>query len=119
MGNPMKLYNYWLFFAPFACHLGWIVAASLVSINVRVLKYCAGSAEQVQNQPECVTSMLTSGVLSLCVILLVSFVSGTFSHPYRNPWIPGVASWALGAISAELSTPRDSIKENFTESYSG
>lgn len=113
-----KSYDYWLFCAPFSLHLGWIVAASLLSFNVTVLKYCAGSAEAIGSHPACVSSMLTSAIMSLAVILLVAFLAGTCYHPLRNPFIPGVAAWALGWISNELQEPRESILSNFSESYS-
>lgn len=104
--------EYWLFIAPFSLHLGWIVAASTVSVNVTLLKFAAGESAGVA--PSNVAPLLASAIVSFAVVLVVAFSAATHLFAKPNAFVPGVAAWALFAISAELSSPRDSIADAFS-----
>lgn len=92
-GLEMKLSEYFLLRAPFSLQLGWIIAASLVNLNV-----LADSRKASQG------SLLALAIGSLATVLaVVTF----FSFGVRTPdAIVGlVAAWACAAIYSELGSP--------------
>jgi len=82
--------EYWLLAAPFALHLGWIVAASIVNCNVVVVAYYTAPVTR-----------LATAVVSLAVASAAGVFACTLTKP--NCFVSGVLSWALGAIAFELS----------------
>mmetsp|Transcript_67196 Transcript_67196/g.194315 ORF Transcript_67196/g.194315 Transcript_67196/m.194315 type:complete len:304 (+) Transcript_67196:72-983(+) len=83
--------EYWLLRLPFAVHLGWIVAASALNINVL--------ADASSARP---ATLLGMAVLALAAVLLV--VAGFAILPRRpEPTVGVVAAWALAAIASELA----------------
>ena len=95
--------QYWLFQFPFELHAGWIMAATLVNVNVVVV----ASQATADVQTWC-------GGVSLVVVLFVGL-----GYTLRTPQqlvIPCVLIWAAFAIGAELTTPRDLITTTFAAS---
>jgi len=104
--------EYWLLVAPFSLHLGWIVAASAVSVNVTVVRYCAGTAASVAAR-DCASTLLASAVVSLGAVLVVAVEAATHAFERPNGFVPGVAAWALLGVSVELASPRASIVNGY------
>merc|ERR1712174_50104 len=93
--------NYWLFQFPFEVHCGWIIAASVLNVNLLIVE--RGYDVSVQT---CV------GIVSLAVLLTIASLVLYFpSRP--NDTIPVVLSWASGCIFAELNNPKSSILDMF------
>lgn len=116
--------SFWLFCAPFSLHLGWICAASFVSLNVTILKACAGDAAAVSSPSnECERTMLTMAILTLVFFGFVAMTASTLpilsqsTSCRANAFVTGVAAWALGAISSELQDPPQSVASAFAGSY--
>jgi len=95
--------DYFLFRFPFVIHLGWIIVASVVNLNVLFVSW---------NAVGIVLTVLA--VLSLVVILSVA--------TYATWWIkadltiPLVLAWAMIGISEELKDPKQSIVVQFRDS---
>ena len=103
MTTSTTLGQYWIFQFPFELHAGWIMAATLVNVNVVVV--AAQAAADVQTW---------CGGVSLVVVLGVGL-----GYTLRTPQqlvIPCVLIWAAVAIGAELTTPRDLITTTFAAS---
>ena len=95
--------QYWLFQFPFELHAGWIMAATLVNVNVVVV----ASQATADVQTWC-------GGMSLVVVLGVGL--GYILRTPQQLVIPCVLIWAAFAIGAELTTPRDLITTTFAAS---
>lgn len=108
--------EYWLFVAPFSLHLGWIVAASTVAMNVTALYYSAGDAANVAASGSART-MIALSIVSFAYVLLVAFSSATVLFRRPNAFVPGVAAWALLAISKELGSPREAISTSYPPAF--
>ena len=92
--------DYWLLKFPIQIHAAWIMAATLVNLNV-VLVASNVSA----------TGQATLAMLSLGIVLIVGLFYIT-----KGLWVvPGVLAWAAFAIASELQQPRDSIVATFDE----
>lgn len=92
--------QYWLLKFPFEIHAAWIMAATLVNINV--LFVAESSSAHVQT---------AVGWASLAVVVLV----GLF-YTLKKTWVvPCVLVWASVAISNELSSPKDLIVATFSQ----
>jgi len=85
--------EYWLLRFPFSLHLGWIVAASVVNINVQ-----ADAARASPGQ------LLALAVSSYAVVAAVATVF-TFVFRRPDPVACLVLAWALAGVSAELGNP--------------
>jgi benzodiazapine receptor len=91
---------YWLLKFPFEIHCAWIMAATLVNVNVLLVSFNLDS------------SILTYvGWASLVVVLVV----GLFFTMKRKWVVPSVLAWASIAIAVELSNPKESIVTLFSE----
>merc|ERR1712224_133878 len=82
--------EFWLLRAPFSLHTGWIIAASVLSVNV--------VADAAKASP---AVLLALAVVSLAVVVALASLF-TFAVPRPDGIIPLVAAWALFAISREL-----------------
>lgn len=87
--------DFWILRAPFSLHAGWIVAASLLNLNVY--------ADSLKSSPKV---MLAIAVWSFAAIAAI-VVLFALAVPKGDPIICIVAGWALAAISANLSDPTD------------
>lgn len=92
--------RYWLLKFPFEIHAAWIMAATLVNINVTLVAFAASSKLQTM-----------VGWSSLVVVIPV----GLFYVMKRTWVVPSVLAWATAAIANELSSPKDMIVSNFSE----
>lgn len=98
--------DYWLLKFPFEIHASWIMAATLVNINVVAVAYEASAKVQT-----------TVGWSSLVVLFGVGIYALTKKRNYSRVWVvPCVLVWASFAIFKELSNPRDLIVATFSES---
>lgn len=96
--------EYWLLKFPFEMHASWIMAATL--INVNVIAVGSETSEAIQT---------TIGWLSLVVLFGVGVFAVIPKQHYKRVWVvPCVLAWASYAISKELSSPRDKIIETFS-----
>merc|ERR1712025_325330 len=96
--------EYWLLKFPFEIHASWIMAATL--INVNVIAVGSNASEFLQT---------TIGWLSLGVLFGVGIYAVLPKQNYKRVWVvPCVLAWASYAISKELSFPRDKIVETFS-----
>jgi hypothetical protein len=86
---------------PFAVHFGWISAASIVNINVVVVSQNASTMAQY-----------VVGIIGLVVLVL--FGLGMLYLQYIT--VPLVLAWALFGVYSELSEPKDSILNTFSDS---
>merc|ERR1711924_536657 len=82
--------EFWLVRAPFSLHTGWIIAASVLSVNV--------VADAARASP---AVLLAVAVVSLTVVVALASLF-TLAVPRPDAIIPLVAAWALFAISREL-----------------
>jgi len=91
--QKLTLVEYLLLRAPFAVHLGWIIAASNVNINV--------VADWDKAAP---AALLGIGIASLAIVVAIStfFTCGVKT---AEPIICLVAAWALLGIGIELGDP--------------
>jgi hypothetical protein len=90
---------YWLLQFPFEIHAGWIMAATLVNMNVVFVEQNYSADIQV-----------ISAWVSLATLAVVSLY-----YTYCQIWvIPCVLAWASLAIKVELSEPRDAIANAFS-----
>lgn len=86
---------------PFNIHFGWLTAASLVNVNLLVVKMDGSIPVQ-----------LAVGLVSLAALHgFAVFVLFGLSKPYYA--LPAVFTWAIAAISSELKNPEFSIVERF------
>jgi len=92
-GEQMSAADYFLLRAPLSLHLGWIIVASTLSVNVQA---DALSASQ--------ETLLALAVLSSALVLAV-VTAFTLAVKSPDPIIGLVAAWAFAAISSELSNP--------------
>jgi hypothetical protein len=81
LGVEVSTRDYWLLNAPFDIHCGWIIAASLVNINVVLVKW--GTSATVQ---------FTSAIVSILLLLLANVYFLRLSRPVFA--IPLVLAWA-------------------------
>merc|ERR1719401_659117 len=94
--QKLNLVEYLQFRAPFALHLGWIVAASLVNVNV--VSDWAGASPG---------ALLGIAIASLVAVVAVAtfFACGIHCLHCPEPIVCLVAAWALLAIGVELEDP--------------
>jgi len=97
--------EYWLLKFPFEIHASWILAATMLNINVVLVAYKASSTVQTAVGWSCLAFLFGAGIYALT------------QTPTRNRvWVvPCVVAWASFAISKELSSPRDTIVATFSE----
>lgn len=81
---------------PFAMHTGWLVAASLVNINLNALSAGASSKTQLN--------------LAWATEVLAGMCSTALTMYYEDPVFAFVGAWALAAIS-RFDAPDSLIKE--------
>lgn len=91
---------YWLLKFPFEIHASWIMAATLVNLNVLLVS--------LNLDPSIQTYV---GWASLGVVVVV----GLFFTLKRKWVVPSVLAWAAIAISVELSNPKETIVTTFPE----
>lgn len=91
-GMELTAKDYFLFRAPFSVQLGWIVAASVVSINV-----AADASKWSQDALRVLA--YASDALVLIVVAIFTFIKNC------DPIIGFVAAWAFAGIYSELSNP--------------
>jgi hypothetical protein len=92
-GLRMTALEYVLLRAPFSLQLGWIIAASVVNINVQA--DAAKSSQQF---------LLAIAVLSNAIVLAIVTIF-TFAVRSPDPIIALVVAWAFAGIATELNNP--------------
>jgi benzodiazapine receptor len=91
---------YWLLKFPFEIHAAWIMAATLVNVNVLLVSL---------NVPP--SSQTYAGWASLVVAVVVGLY-----FTLKQKWVvPTVLAWAAIAIAVELSNPKETIVATFSE----
>jgi benzodiazapine receptor len=95
---------YWLLQFPFELHLGWIMAAFALNINVVLVAEKASSTVQV-----------VVAALSL-VVLTISSLACLYKVKTPIYTIPCVAIWATFWIFVELHNPKELIVDTFSTS---
>mmetsp|Transcript_19275 Transcript_19275/g.29090 ORF Transcript_19275/g.29090 Transcript_19275/m.29090 type:complete len:280 (+) Transcript_19275:131-970(+) len=95
---------YWLLQFPFELHLGWIMAAFALNINVVLVADKASSTAQV------VAAAISLGVLTIVSIYCLFVVKAT------NYTIPSVAIWTTFWIYIGLHNPKALILDTFSSS---
>jgi len=93
-GQQMRAAEYFLLRAPFSLQLGWIIVASVLNANVQ--------ADATKASQE---TLLAFAVMSNAAVLAIVAVF-TFAVKTPDPIVGLVATWALAAISSELSDPQ-------------
>ncbi|CAL1172673.1 unnamed protein product [Cladocopium goreaui] len=96
----ISLKEYFLLRAPFSLHCGWIIAASVLNINV-LADYNMSSQETLL--------MLAMVCLAGIAVIVALF---TFAAPRADPLIGLVAAWALLGIYVELENPENLLNMN-------
>jgi len=97
--------DYWLLKFPFEIHASWIMAATLLNVNVLSVAHETSSTIQT-----------TIGWASLVILFSVGIYATIQKQKYGRVWVvPCVLLWASFAIASELSSPRDKIVETFSE----
>lgn len=96
--------HYWLLRFPFEVHLGWIMAAFAVNLNVAAVASGAGASAQV-----------AAAAASLGLLALASVACLLFSKGRPNHAIPSVIAWATLWISVELRNPKASVRNTFDD----
>ena len=96
---------------PMEIHCGWIMAASLVNMNVLLVSYHVSSKVQI------ISAYITLGIILFCgtyFSVFLTFFSGRISsHKEFSFVIPCVMAWASIAISKELNSPNELIVTKF------
>jgi len=95
--------NFWVMEFPMELHAGWIMAATLVNLNIVFVSCGASSKIQI------IIAWLSLAVVLCLGIFVIAVV--TDGHPYV---IPFVLAWASFAMSIELDDPKESIATNFS-----
>lgn len=95
--------GYWLLQFPFELHLGWIIAA--FTLNLNILAVAGGGDAKAQEIAAFVSLVMLTIVSVACLWLL--------KRPQYT--IPSVAAWATFWMGVELRNPKSSITETFTE----
>merc|ERR1712183_605463 len=91
--------GYWSLKFPFEIHAAWIMAATLVNINVLLVAY------------DVTLSILVSAAWASLSVLTIVAVYYTF----KQKWVvPAVLAWASYGIRSELSAPNESIVNSFS-----
>jgi branched-subunit amino acid transport protein AzlD len=91
---------------PFELHLGWILAAFALNINVVLVANNVSSVVQV------IAAVLSLGVLSL--ISIWCLFGKTLTNQTPNYTIPSVSIWTTFWIYVELHNPKTMIMETFS-----
>lgn len=93
-------YMLWRF--PFSLHLGWILAATAVSVNVFLVAEGFGAGVQ-----------FITALVSLSILLLIGI--GFLLEAVTDATLPLVLIWALAGVAVQLSAPPSAISKRFTE----
>ena len=99
----VSIKEFWLFQFPFEIHCGWIYAATAITLNSCVIRIGAGAELQY--------------LMALLTIAMFIFIPLRClqRHPKPNYTIPLVLAWAAHGIFQELTDPKDTIVETFSE----
>jgi hypothetical protein len=91
--------QYWLLKFPFEIHAAWIMAATLVNVNVLMVAQAASPNLQT-----------IVGWVSLLLVVVVGLL-----YTAKRTWVvPSVLTWASAAIARELANPKDLITTTFS-----
>mmetsp|Transcript_35089 Transcript_35089/g.48959 ORF Transcript_35089/g.48959 Transcript_35089/m.48959 type:complete len:302 (+) Transcript_35089:50-955(+) len=96
----ISIKEYFLLRAPFSLHCGWIIAATVLNINVL--------ADYNMSSPE---TMLMFAMVCLAGIAVIVTLF-TVAAPRADPLIGLVAAWALLGIFVELENPENLMNPN-------
>lgn len=97
--------DYWLLKFPFEIHASWVIAATLLNVNLLLVARQAGARVQTG-----------VGELTLAILFLVGILAVAKKRSYARIWVvPCVVVWASFAIAKELSSPIDKIAATFSE----
>ena len=102
MENGKKFY--WLLQFPFELHLGWIMAAFVLNVNIVLVSLQSSNTVQV------IAAAVSLGVLA-CASILCLFKA---QRPLYT--IPAVIAWASFFIYIGLNNPKASIVDSFSSS---
>jgi uncharacterized membrane protein len=101
MENGKKFY--WLLQFPFELHLGWIMAAFVLNVNIVLISIQSSNTVQV------IAAAVSLGVLACASILSIQGQMPLFT-------IPAVIAWASFFIYIGLNNPKASIVDSFSSS---
>jgi len=101
--ETLKNSDFWLLQFPFEIHLGWIVAAFVLNLNIVVVGTGASANTQVG-----VAAVSLASVTLLAVSCLVLVKRSLYT-------IAWVVVWATGWMYNELQNPKHSIADSFSE----
>mmetsp|Transcript_16154 Transcript_16154/g.18108 ORF Transcript_16154/g.18108 Transcript_16154/m.18108 type:complete len:324 (+) Transcript_16154:144-1115(+) len=113
---------------PIEIHCGWIMAATLVNLNLLLVSYQVSSMVQIVAAYTTLATILLVGIYSCFMIFVIVGdgsaggsdgsaarpVSAVFDDHQPSYVIPFVLVWASMAISKELEHPIESIAANFS-----
>jgi len=100
--SSSSILDFWLLKFPFSIHCGWISAATIVNLNVVLVKYGVNAGDQY-------------GIALLCSAAIAGFAMIALTRPQTEFVIPSVLAWASFGIFWELQNPKDIIKDTFTQ----
>lgn len=103
--TSVSLKDYILLKWPFLLHCGWIMAASMVNINVLLVDL------------QLSTNVLYYSALASLVVILGIALFALFYPARKDLTIPMVLAWATAGIYVELENPQQSIVETFESPF--
>jgi len=114
--------DWWCNEFPIEIHCGWIMAATLVNLNVLLVSYQVSSRVQIVAAYTTLATILLVGIYSCFMIFVIVGGDGSAAGPVAAVFddhqpsyvIPFVLVWASMAISKELEHPIESISTNFS-----
>lgn len=102
--NRKGMERYGLLKFPFEIHAAWIMAATLVNVNVALVAYGPSASVQKLVCWACLVAVLCVGIASTALL----------PTGRRNWVIPCVLVWTSVAISVELAHPKENIVSTFS-----
>ena len=103
--------NFWTMEFPMEIYAGWIMAATLVNLNVVFVSHGISTKLQTLFAWTSLTIVLFVGIAIQTPLQMIAAVDGDHHGRYV---IPCVLAWASFAISKELEHPKESIATNFS-----
>lgn len=107
--------QFFLYKFPFVLHCGWIVAASAVNFSVAVVAYDDNFPNNTNLQLQICIAVLSFITLSLVTAYSIFIMESKGTGLV----LAGVQAWALGGVSAQLSSPMDETDALFNDQVLG
>jgi len=108
------LTEFWTLVAPFQLHFGWISAASVLNINVLILKSIGcykGQYTQGCSMDDIATQIAAAIVFISILFTFGLYMAGVFGKSRVNAISTGVLAWATIAINVQLNNVADDFPE--------